>query len=374
MSQVVLVARDEKLAELLKESALSVKVLAPTDFGRLARQAKIPSVVVMDLRGSEQLPADLVTLRRNHPDVRVVIIISTLEPQLMLEAMRVGCNECLTEPLSALSIEQAVRKLLAEVAPKSSSDVLAFVGAKGGVGTTTLAVNTAVALQRTMAGGVLLMDTHIVFGEAALFFGAEPRFSILDAFENTDHMDESFFGSLLETTKSGVRLLASSTQAHQRPVDGRHVRALFEIAALTHKVTVLDVPRVDSTILNSLDLATAIVVVTEQEIASLRNAAQMTETLRKRYGTAKVRVVVNRFSSNKVVELDDIERTIGSHVAHVVPSDYPVALEALNTGRPIVLGGGRLAEAVRKMATGLVVHSSERQLAPPPGSVLGHLA
>ncbi len=125
--------------------------------------------------------------------------------------------------------------------------------------------------------------------------------------------------------------------------------------------------------LDSLDSATTIVVVTGQEIASLRNAARMTETLRARYGAAKVKVVVNRFSSDAVIALEDVERTIGGQVAYVIPGDYPVAVEALNTGRPIVLEEGRLAEAVRNMAMELAGHSSEPP-SSPPGSVLGRLA
>ena len=372
MSQVVLVTRDGKLTELLGSSGLSVKVVAPADFGELAQRAEVPSVLVVDLRGSGQLPAELVAFRRRHADVGVAIIVSTLEPQLVLEAMRIGCNECLTEPLSAWALDEAVRKLLTKTAPEVRNHVLAFVGAKGGVGATTLAVNAAVAVQRAKIGTVLLVDAHVGSGEAALFLGAEPRFSVLDALENVHRVDESFFGSLVEKTKSGVHLLASSTQALHDQVDSRRVRALFEAAGRTHKVTVLDVPRGNSAMLDSLDSTTAVLVVTGQEIASLRNAAQMMETLRGRYGTAKVKVVVNRFSADAVIALEDIERTIGSQAAYVIPSDYAAAVEALNTGRPVVLGKSRLAAAVRKMARDLAGVLSE---APPSsGSVFGRLA
>lgn len=372
MSQVILVTRDGKLTELLGRSGLSVKVVAPADFGKLAQQAEGPSVLVVDLRGSGQLPAELVEFRRRHADVGVAIIVSTLEPQLVLEAMRAGCNDVLTEPLSAWALDEAVRKLLTKAAPEVHNHVLAFVGVKGGVGATTLAVNAAVAVQRAKIGTVLLVDAHVGSGEAALFLGAEPRFSVLDALENVHRVDESFFGSLVEKTKSGVHLLGSSTQALHDQVDSRRVRALFEAAGRTHKVTVLDVPRGNSAMLDSLDSATAVLVVTGQEIASLRNAAQMMETLRGRYGKAKVKVIVNRFTSDAVIALEDIERTIGCQVAYVIPSDYAVAVEALNTGHPIVLGQSRLAEAIRKMARDLAGVLSEAPSSP--ASVFSRLA
>ena len=252
--------------------------------------------MVVDVRDSPQLPRELTAFRGRHPNVGLVVILSTLDPQLMLEAMRIGVNECLAEPLTAMAAEGAIRRLLVKVAPQAPNQVLAFVGAKGGVGTTTLAVNTAVAVrQAEKHSKVLLIDAHVGSGEAALFLGAEPRFTILDALANMDRIDESFFGSLVENTKSGVRLLSASAQAIHSPLQVEQIRALFEAAAVSHETTVIDVPRMDSAMLDSLEMATAIVVVTGQEIASLRNAAHLTETLQGRYAPGKVKAVINRF-------------------------------------------------------------------------------
>ena len=113
-----------------------------------------------------------------------------------------------------------------------------------------------------------------------------------------------------------------------------------------YRTTVLDVPRSDMTTIDSLDHATTIVVVTSQEISSLRNAARIAETLRQRYGPARVKVVVNRFHREAVIAQEDVERVIGSDVKRI-PSDYQVALEALNAGRPLVLDmESRLAKAL----------------------------
>ena len=78
-----------------------------------------------------------------------------------------------------------------------------FVGAKGGVGTTTVAVNVATALAK-LAGTerTLLIDLHVANGDAAVFLGAEPRFSIVDALENTHRLDEAFFRGLIVRTQS----------------------------------------------------------------------------------------------------------------------------------------------------------------------------
>jgi pilus assembly protein CpaE len=327
----------------------------------------------VDSRGRDQLPADVAAFRRQHAGAGVVLVVSTLDPRLMLEGMRAGVNECVPEPVSAKALEDAVRRVLTNAAPQPAGQVLAFVGAKGGVGTSTLAVNTAATLGRIAGDHVLLIDLHIGHGDAAIFLGVEPRFSVIDALENIHRVDQSFFSGIVEKTDVGVHLLASSTRALHQPVDGRRARALLESSAQTYKTTVLDVPRSDAVMLDALDTASTIVVVTSQEIASLRHAGTMAETLRRRYGAPRVKVVINRFERDAVIAHADVERVIGGDIKHLIPSDYRSALEALNAGRPVALDkDNRLGSAFRTVAKDLAGILKER--VERPAGMLGRLA
>ena len=96
-----------------------------------------------------------------------MLVTSTLDPRLMLEAMRAGVTECVHEPITPEALEQAVRRVLVNAAPDQLGQLMAFIGVKGGVGTTTLAVNTGIALARASGGEVLLIDLHIGHGDAA---------------------------------------------------------------------------------------------------------------------------------------------------------------------------------------------------------------
>ena len=223
-----------------------------------------------------------------------------------------------------------------------------------------------------MEHSVLLIDLHTGHGDAALFLGVEPRFSVLDALENIHRMDESFFSGVVEKTVSGVHLLAAPSRPRHGSVDPKRTRTLLESAAQMYGTTVLDVPRSDTTMIDTLDLATTIVVVTSQEIAALRNAARIADTLRQRYGPARVKVVVNRFHRDAVIAQEDVERVIGTDVKRL-PSDYKVALDALNAGRPVVLDmESRLAKAFATFAkdlAGIVKEGAVR-----PSGVFGRLA
>lgn len=365
MTQIAILTTDSRLDDMLRSSGLKSSRIEAAELAAYARATEAPQVVVVDVRGRDQLPAGLAAFRKQHPGAGLVLVVSTLDPRLMLEGMRAGVNECVAEPVAAKTLEDAVRRVLTNAAPQSAGQVFAFVGAKGGVGASTLAVNTAAALGRTKRGQVLLMDLHVGHGDAAVFLGVEPRFSIIDAMENIHRVDESFFSGVVEKTDAGVHLLASSTRVLHGPLDGRRARTLLEMAAQTYATTVLDVPRSTALTLEALDVATAIVVVTSQEIASLRHAAATAETLRQRFGAMRVKVVINRFQRDSVISHADIERALGGPVKHLIPSDYRSAVEALNAGRPVVLDSdGRLGAAFQTFAkdlAGVAKEGVERQ-------------
>lgn len=372
MRHVAVLSGDARLEEGLRAAGLKTVRLGPAGLTEYARTASAPAALVVDVREQHQLPAGLAAFRKQQPGTGVVLVAATLEPRLMLEAMRAGVNEYVHEPVTTRSLEEAVRRVLVDAASEQIGQVLAFVGAKGGIGTTTLAVNTATALAGRAGGDVLLIDLHLGHGDAAIFLGVEPRFSVIDALENVHRVDESFFRGLVEKTKAGIDLLGSADRLPQSAVDPRRLHALLDFAIRKYRFTVLDVPRSDLAMLDVLEAAARIVVVASQELPALRNAGRLVQILRTRYGGARVKAVVNRFDRRAEIGHADVERVIGDSVKHVIPSDYRVAVEALNSGRPIVLEQGRLAESFRTLATDL--GGIAKQIPEQPAGVLGRLA
>ena len=375
MTQIAAITTDPDLLELLRGSGLKIAQIDGVDFANYSRASDAPSAVVIDVRGNHpQLPHGVPEFRRAHPQSAIVVIVSKLDPQFMLGAMRAGVNECLAEPLSRETIDEALRGVVVGLQAEPAGQVFAFVGAKGGVGTTTLAVNSAAALCRQTKGSVLMIDLHLVHGDAALFFGSDPRFSVVDALENVHRVDESFFSGLVEKSRSGVQVLASSTRPIHGAMDPQRTRSLLEFAKRKYQYTVMDVPRSDFAMLDALDPVTTIVVVATQEVSALRTATHTAETLRQRYGAARVRVVLNRFDKNAAVATADIERVVGEPLKHQIPSDYRVAVEAVNTGVPLVLGESKLAKSVRGLASDLAGLAREQAAEAAAGGVLSRLA
>ncbi|MEO8483184.1 MAG: hypothetical protein ABI634_13310 [Acidobacteriota bacterium] len=327
-------ALDRSVEDRVRAAGMVPANLAVADLSALAHATGAPpDVVVLDVRALAQIPPDFGLMRRQHPDTGLVLVASTLDPALMLEAMRVGVSECVTN-LTNSDLEAAITRLVVQRAAVVPGQVFAFVGAKGGVGTTTVAVNLAAVLARI--AGTLFIDLHLAGGDAALFIGAQPAFSVLDALENIQRLDTAYFRGLVTRTAAGLDLLASADRSVGSSVDPPRVRTLIEFAARHYRYTVIDVSRSDPALLDSLELATSIVVVANQELATVRGAGRLTKLLSQRYGKEKISVVVSRSDRQSEIQLEDLAEAIGTTIAHVFPSDYRLAMKALNKGEPLV--------------------------------------
>lgn len=324
---------------MLRAGGMTAPPLAGSELATLAQPtARQPDLLVLDLRGQTHLPAALPLLKRHHPATSVLIVADRLEPALLLEAMRAGVTEVVAPPLVPADVQAAIGRLVAlRPASGSAAKTFAFLGAKGGVGTTTVAVNVASALSALAPNSTLFIDLHVASGDAAVFLGAEPRFSIVDALENTHRLDEAFFRTLIVKTKCGVDLLASSDRVMVSPLEPRRVRALLEFAERHYRYVILDVPRSDPAALDGLEGVNRIVVIANQELATVRSASRLASALRQRYGKDKLGVVVSRADRLADIGHEDVERAVGTSVKHSIPSDYRRALEALNKGRPVTL-------------------------------------
>jgi pilus assembly protein CpaE len=190
---VVLDPLDREIERLLNECGMRAGRMASGDLAEYAHPAAHPpEVIIVDLRGGRTIPAALSALKRQHAGVGILVVAPALEPKVLLEAMRAGATEFLSEPVNPKELVETVTRLLSQHVAAPAGQVFAFVGAKGGVGTTTIAVNVATSLAGGNPGKTLVMDLHLANGDAAVFLGAEPRFSIVDAVENTNRFDDAF--------------------------------------------------------------------------------------------------------------------------------------------------------------------------------------
>jgi pilus assembly protein CpaE len=365
---------DNELLRQLETAGLRAACVPIKNLATFATTHKVVDVAIIDVRDSKQIPEELAVLKRRHPLTALVLLTRSLDPSLMLDAIRSGINECLTEPVTAEALEAALVRLTAQHGPSVDGDLFAFLGAKGGVGTTTVAVNVATAFAQA-GESTLFIDLHIAYGDAAVFFGAEPKFSVVDALENIHRLDAALFKTLVVPTSSSVDLLASSSQGLVWATDVQRVRRLLEFSQQHYRYVVVDCPRSDGTVLDALESATKVILVANQELAALRSGSRMAAMLRQRYRPERVQVIATRFDRASEIGHADVERVIGASVRHLVPSDYKSSLDALNRGRPLVLKNhSLLASSLDTLARDLAGINVARPVAAKNGaSLIGRL-
>ena len=351
-------AKDSQLELLVRAAGMRPVALQADQLASTSRPlVATPDVVLVDVRTDRHLLGAIGGIKRRYPSMGIAIVVPSLDPELMLEAMRAGVSECVVEPLTEAALEAAIGRVLVQRTAPIEGRVFAIIGAKGGVGSTTVAVNVAEAIART-AGDALLVDLQGAAGDAAVFVGVEPRFTVREALENTHRLDEAFFRGLVVRTRTGVDLLAASARAGA--LDPQRLRTLIEFAARYYRAVVLDVPRGDVNALDALETASSILVIVNHELPTLRSAYRLVTTLRQRYGSDRIALLVNRSDRTSEISLEDIARAVNSPVKHVLPSDYKPALAAINKGEPLARSAqGRLASAIHALARTLIGQEKE---------------
>lgn len=364
---------DTKIGELVRAAGMRSVVFQEDQLtSGASAPASLPNVVLIDVRQDRRLLSVAAAIKRRYPALGIAIVARELDPQMMLDAMRSGVTEAIAEPLTQDAIESAISRVLGQLTAPIEGRVFAVIGAKGGTGATTIAVNLAEALAK-QTGDALLIDLQSAAGDAAVMLGVEPRFTIADALENTHRLDEAFFKGLIAHSKSGLDLLAASTRAIVGVVDPPKVRALIDFAVRYYRSVVLDVPRSDVSLMESLEAASSIFVVINHELPTIRSGQQLVTRLRQRYAE-RVGVVVNRSDRQAEISLDDIKKAINAPIRHVLPSDYRAALAAANRGEPLAQSTqGRLGASFHEFARKLTGKQLEPAATEQSSGLLGWL-
>jgi pilus assembly protein CpaE len=330
-----------EIARLLRACGVPVSVIdgKPTD-------DSAPDAAIVDVRGEAASGlAAIERLRSAHPTTAIFAVAQATDPELILQAMRAGANEFFMWPVPDESFQGAVRrthtrKQSAQASARPPSATLVFFGAKGGAGTTTVAVNCAVELARLTKRQTVIVDLKPGFGEVALFLGVRPRFTVLDALENLHRLDRDFLRELLAKHKSGLEILAGSEQ-FERPgaQDSGALEELFRVFGKSHDYVVVDAGnQVNSASIASLYAADSIFVVANPDVPSVRNAQRLVEKVRQLgVGGERIRVLLNRASDQHMIAPKQIETALGYGIQHTFPSDYKTVSTALNSGVPLSL-------------------------------------
>lgn len=274
------------------------------------------------------------------------------DTQIMLEAFRLGVKEFIPQPINSQEMEAALgrfeERLGARVSTRErkAGKVVSIIGAKGGVGTSTVATNLAASARHVSpTKPVALMDLNLHNSDLTLFLDLPASGGIRDLSQDLSRLDETILQSVLMKHKSGIDLLPSGYdgQNGMTPVSGCVTHTLDLMQSLYDLVFVDCGHTVDAT-KEALDFSSTIILVTTLNVPAVRRTKQLLDVFRDaHYGSNKVMLVVNRYNTRDEELLRHTEDTLKHKVDGLIPNDYASTNRAINDGRPLTMLAPRAA-------------------------------
>ena len=331
------------IATLLRSTAVQVSL----GDERSARPGAPPDIVFVDGRSDLDGAMHLTErLRASHPLAAIFFMADQATPDLILRSMRAGANEFFAWPPSRSALDEALQRTSARRAQtpsdRSESRIIAFFGAKGGAGTTTIAVNCGVDVARLHKRPTLIVDLKPGLGEVTLFLGVRSRYTLLDALDNIHRLDSEFMRELVVKHKTGLEILAGS-DLFDRPGsnDSSTIEELFRLLGRQYEYIVVDAgSQPSASAFASIYAADTICLVGNPDVPSVRNAQRLLDRIGQLGASGeRVRLLMNRAAEPYPIPPEQIEKAIGHPIFQSFLSDYKTVSTALNSGVPIALAG-----------------------------------
>ena len=308
-----------------------------------------PDLVV--LRFDAEHLAELAAWTANNAASRppLIVVGPAANAEAMRLAIRAGAKDFLPEPVAATDLIAVLERVLAESAESSrrssgpTGSLHAFVGAAGGAGTSFIATNVArmLALKPDRPGdSPVLIDMDLNFSPLLHYLDLHPERGLLQALEALTSLDEHALNGFLTSHRSGLRVLSNipGPAVLSKDISSEKLARLLELLVSHHHHVLVDAPHaLDTLTATVFGIATHVVLVLQQSVLQIRNAMRLQQILRDELGvpTDRMRVVINRYHKDAMVQLDDVHRSLGDVEILTVPSHYRSALESTDTGVPL---------------------------------------
>jgi len=334
------------------------------------RTAPTPNVIVLEtVSDPNALVAHLDALAQScDSGTKVVVIGHVNDVQLYRDLIRRGVSEYLIAPLGTLDVLRTLSELYAAPGAQAVGRIIAVMGAKGGVGSSTLAHNIAWTIASSLDSSTVIVDLDIAYGTAGLDFNQDPPQGIAEAVFAPERLDANMLDRLLSRCSDNLALLAAPAMLDRTcdlPEDA--FDQLFDLLRASVPTVVLDVPHLwTAWAKRALLAADEVIIVAEAELASLRNTKNLLDLMRStRPNDSQARLVLNKVGVPKRPEIDasEFSKAVGTEVLCSVPFDAQIFGTAANNGQMIaeVQGKGKVNEGLVQIASAVTGRSESKR-------------
>lgn len=331
-------------------------------------QAKQVDILVLEVGNAPEQELETIRALVQAGAVGSLFITSAqATPEILLPALRAGAKEFFQQPINDQEVVAALKQAKKLDTTNQDADtplpelgkIHCVLGAKGGVGSTTFAVNLATSLQTTHPDKlVALIDLNRLTGEVPLFLDLETGVTWEEIGKNLNRLDEAYLKSALIRHSSGIFVVPAPTSLD---LDGKAPANLcMHILSSMQPVfdhIVVDMKKgIDQETLHILSASQQVYLITNLTMPCMVSAKRLTDTLLEQgIHESKTRVVANRFVKKSPIDLREAALIIGKEIDTIIPNDYRLSMMGINRGKPLaeVDRNSAAAVAYRDLAEGM---------------------
>ena len=264
--------------------------------------------------------------------------------EVLLRAMRAGCNDFIGGNFDAPAFAETLGRINQQWTTRAASNaargsVLTFVGSKGGVGTTTLAVHFATYLVQCHKKKTLLIDNHPQLGHVCVYLGIDgSRNYFQELVRNLSRLDSELLRGYIATHLSGLDILSSpDVCGDKKATDPESMSQTLDFLRGEYDYILVDCAgTLDDTNLAVIEASNQVFLVATPEIGAIRDLSRLVDNLSQNEQNAeKIKAVINRFSSQHGVSLEQIEKAIKLPIGVKLPNSYAEVVRSGIVGEPI---------------------------------------
>lgn len=305
------------------------------------------SVCVIDFDRDRPAAVEAANLLQQvlHGRCSLIAVSSRSEPALILEAMRTGCSEYLTKPVAGDQVCEALDRLYTRLSARSPAQakpqgrILALLGARGGAGTTTLAVHLGCFLVRQYGKKTLILDEHRRLGHVSLYLGEDnANYHFYELVRNIARLDETLLQGFVLHHSSCLDILPSPDVFDESVnVSLDDIQRAIRFLGENYEFVVIDCPHgVHNLSLTTIDCCDELFLVATPDVPAVRDLSRYIDRLlQSNVPPGKIKVVINRYSSDGALTLEQIENVIHQPIAITIPNASSDLIRAMNTGNPV---------------------------------------
>lgn len=310
-----------------------------------------PDIIIMTLgSGDDDVLSLTERILLNRPRCHVILLTEYLDVDILQSALKAGAHNVIRFPKSSKEFGEYIKTVyhnetarIEALSGKQNlswmSRVITVFGAKGGLGKTTLATNLAVKLAENRKK-VALVDLDLQFGDVHVFLDIEPTDTISDLAQEFSTPNIDLVRSYMTVHSSGVHVLcAPKSPEYAELISPEKVQNILSLLRTYYDYVIVDTPPSFSDVtITAIEASSTILFITGLDISILKNSKLSLSLLDSLQQMEKVKLIVNRAVNISSITINDVQKLIDCPIWAKIPSDYKVAVAALNRGIPFVTG------------------------------------